>query len=94
VRTNRVDEQVIRKRKDAHNSHRAVTPPRVLTSDGEGITGAYRRDGSPTDALLGLPVSAGTIEGRAPVIVDMAKADLEPGDILVHGTDGYVEILS
>ena len=32
---------------------------------------------------LGLPVSAGTIEGRARVILDMAEADLEPGDILV-----------
>ena len=28
-------------------------------------------------------MSAGTIEGRARVILDMAQADLEPGDILV-----------
>jgi pyruvate,water dikinase len=28
-------------------------------------------------------VSAGTVEGRARVILDMADADLEPGDILV-----------
>ncbi|MEP6973196.1 MAG: PEP-utilizing enzyme, partial [Actinomycetota bacterium] len=34
-------------------------------------------------ALVGLAVSAGTIEGRARVIHDMAEADLEPGDILV-----------
>ena len=32
---------------------------------------------------MGLPVSAGTIEGRARVIMDIAQADLEPGDILV-----------
>ena len=31
----------------------------------------------------GLPVSAGTIEGRARVILDMAEADLEAGDIIV-----------
>jgi pyruvate,water dikinase len=37
----------------------------------------------PAGALVGLPVSAGTIEGRARVILDMAKADLEAGDILV-----------
>ena len=37
----------------------------------------------PTGALVGLPVSAGTVEGRARVILDMAEADLEPGDILV-----------
>jgi pyruvate,water dikinase len=30
-----------------------------------------------------LPVSAGTIEGRARVIVDIEQADLEAGDILV-----------
>jgi pyruvate,water dikinase len=55
----------------------------VLTSDGEVVAGAYRRDDLPTGALVGLPVSAGTVEGRARVILDMAEADLEPGDILV-----------
>ena len=83
VRTNHVDDQLICRRKDAFRSYRALTPPRVLTSDGEAITGAYRRDDVPTGALVGLPVSAGTIEGRARVILDMAEADLEPGDILV-----------
>ena len=43
----------------------ALTPPRVLTSEGEGIAGAYRRDDVPTGALVGLPVSAGMVEGRA-----------------------------
>ena len=62
---------------------KALTPPRVLTSDGEAIAGAYRRDDVPAGALVGLPVSAGTVEGRARVILDMAEADLEPGDILV-----------
>jgi phosphoenolpyruvate synthase/pyruvate phosphate dikinase len=83
VRTNRVDDRLIRERKDAFNSYRALTPPRVLTSDGEGIAGSYRRDDLPAGALVGLPVSAGTVEGRARVILDIAKADLEPGDILV-----------
>jgi pyruvate,water dikinase len=83
VRTNQVDDQLIRDRRDAFMSYRALTPPRVLTSDGEGITGAYRRDDVPAGALVGLPVSAGTIEGRARVILDMAEADLEAGDILV-----------
>ncbi|MGH7619914.1 MAG: rifamycin-inactivating phosphotransferase, partial [Gemmatimonadaceae bacterium] len=83
VRTSHVDDQLIRRRKDEFNSYQALTPPRVLTSDGEGIAGAYRRDDLLPGALIGLPVSAGTIEGRARVIVDMAEADLEPGDILV-----------
>jgi pyruvate,water dikinase len=55
----------------------------VFTSDGEVVTGTYKRDDLPPGALAGLAVSAGTVEGRARVIVDMAKADLEPGDILV-----------
>ena len=83
VRTNQVDDQLIRARQDAFRSYQALTPPRVLTSDGEAIAGAYRRDDVPAGALVGLPVSAGTIEGRARVVLDMAEADLEPGDILV-----------
>ncbi|MFH9202225.1 rifamycin-inactivating phosphotransferase [Streptomyces anulatus] len=83
VRSNRVDEQLIQRRKEAFRSYRALTPPRVLTSDGEALTGAYRRDDVPAGALTGLPVSAGTVEGRARVVLDMAEADLEAGDILV-----------
>ncbi|MEU0130100.1 rifamycin-inactivating phosphotransferase [Streptomyces sp. NPDC006289] len=83
VRSNQVDDRLIRRRREAFRSYHQLTPPRVLTSDGEAVTGAYHRDDAPDGALLGLPVSAGTIEGRARVILDMAKADLEAGDILV-----------
>ncbi|MEV7680045.1 rifamycin-inactivating phosphotransferase [Streptomyces sp. NPDC088341] len=83
VRSNRVNDQLIQQRKDAFRSYHALTPPRVLTSDGEAVTGAYRRDDVPAGALIGLPVSTGTVEGRARVILDMAEADLEAGDILV-----------
>ncbi|MER7441687.1 rifamycin-inactivating phosphotransferase [Micromonospora avicenniae] len=83
VRSNRADDKLIQQRKDAFRSYQSLTPPRVLTSDGEAITGAYRRDDVPTGALIGIPVSAGTVEGRARVILDMAQAALEPGDILV-----------
>jgi pyruvate,water dikinase len=83
MRTNHVDEQLIRERKDAFRSYQALTPPRVITSDGEAIAGSYRRDDLPAGALSGLAVSAGTIEGRARVILDIAEADLEAGDILV-----------
>ncbi|MYU12995.1 phosphoenolpyruvate synthase [Streptomyces sp. SID8361] len=83
VRSHQVDDRLIQQRKDAFRSYHALTPPRVLTSDGEAVTGAYRRDDAPAGALIGLPVSAGTIEGRARVILDMGEADLEAGDILV-----------
>jgi rifampicin phosphotransferase len=83
VRTNEVDDQLISQRKHAFTSDQALTPPRVLTSEGEVFAGAYRRDDVPTGALIGLAVSGGTIEGRARVILDMTEADLEAGDILV-----------
>ncbi|MFF4948344.1 rifamycin-inactivating phosphotransferase [Streptomyces chattanoogensis] len=83
VRSHQVDDQLIQQRKEAFRSYQALTPPRVLTSDGEAVTGAYRRDDVPAGALIGLPVSAGTVEGRARVILDIAEADLEAGDILV-----------
>jgi pyruvate,water dikinase len=83
VRTNKVENQLIDQRRDAFRSYQALTPPRVLTSDGEAVAGAYRRDDVPAGALVGLPVSAGVIEGRARVILDLGEAELEPGDILV-----------
>jgi pyruvate,water dikinase len=83
VSTHRLDDQLINQRRDAFRSYQALTPPRVLTSDGEVVAGSYRREDLPAGALVGLPVSAGTVEGRARVILDMAEADLEPGDILV-----------
>jgi pyruvate,water dikinase len=83
ARTNRVDGQIIRERKESFERYSSLTPPRVLTSDGEAISGSYRRDDFPQGALVGLPVSAGIVEGRARIVLDMADAKLQPGDILV-----------
>lgn len=83
VHTYRACDQLIDERKDTFRSYQALTPPRVLTSDGETITGAYRRDDVPDGALTGIPVSVGVVEGRARVVSDIARADLEPSDILV-----------
>jgi pyruvate,water dikinase len=83
VRTHHADRQLTRRRQAEYRSYESLTPPRVFTSEGEIITGSYQRDDAPADVLIGLPVSAGTVEGRARVIVDMAHADVEPGDILV-----------
>ncbi|MBF5028872.1 phosphoenolpyruvate synthase [Micromonospora sp. ANENR4] len=81
--TGRVDAGLIRRRREEFRSHQALTPPRVLTSDGEALNGSYRRADVPPGALAGLAVSAGVVEGRARVVTDLAGADLEPGDILV-----------
>jgi len=83
VRTNKLDYQIIIKRKDEYNHYEKLTPPRVITSDGEIMVGKYKRDNLPANAIVGLPVSSGVIEGRARVILNMEDADLEDGDILV-----------
>ncbi|SFO90087.1 pyruvate, water dikinase [Saccharopolyspora antimicrobica] len=82
VRTGEVDHRLIRERAEAFGGYQALVPPRVLTSDGEAVTGSYRRQDVPAGALVGLPVSTGIVEGRARVVLDVAEADLEAGDIL------------
>jgi pyruvate,water dikinase len=83
MRTDKADENLIRERQNAFRAQAALTPPRVLTSDGEALTGSYRRGDIPAGALTGLPVSAGTVEGRARVVLDLSEASLGADDILV-----------
>ena len=83
VCTNKLDYRIINKRKDEYRLYEKLTPPRVITSDGEIIAGEYKRENLPADVIVGLPVSSGVIEGRARVILNMEDADLEDGDILV-----------
>ncbi|HZT99068.1 MAG TPA: phosphoenolpyruvate synthase [Ktedonobacteraceae bacterium] len=83
VRTNKLDYQIISKRKGEYKFYEKLTPPRVITSDGEVIAGEYKRKNLPAEALVGLPVSSGVIEGRARVILNLEDADLGDGDILV-----------
>ncbi|PGM56145.1 phosphoenolpyruvate synthase [Bacillus sp. AFS053548] len=83
VRTKKLDYQIINKRKDEYKLYTKLTPPRVLTSDGEIIVGEYKRENLPPKAIVGLAVSSGVIEGRARVILNMEDANLEEGDILV-----------
>lgn len=83
VRTNKLDYQIIKKAQDEYKLYEKLTPPRVITSDGEIVTGEYKRENLPVGAIAGLPVSSGVIEGRARVILYMENAYLEEGDILV-----------
>ncbi len=83
ARTKKTDDQIINKRKDEYKRYEKLTPPRVITSDGEIITGAYKQANLPANAIAGLAVSTGVIEGRARVILNIENADLEDGDILV-----------
>lgn len=83
VGTGTADQALISKRRAEFEVDAKFTPPRVMTSDGEVITGSYHRSGVPTGALVGIAASAGTVEGRARVITRVEDADMQEGDILV-----------
>jgi pyruvate,water dikinase len=83
VRTQKMDYAIVGKRKGEFMAFARLTPPRVLTSDGEIIAGKHQRENLPANAIIGLAVSSGVVEGRARVILNMEEADLEQGDILV-----------
>lgn len=69
--------------KSDYERYAALTPPRLMFSDGEVVKGKYERR-TPKGALPGLAVSNGIAEGIARVILDIQEADkIEKGDILV-----------
>jgi rifampicin phosphotransferase len=75
---------VARAEYEQERTRRAV--PRWMTSDGEAIFGVQAKETG--DILKGLPVSAGTYEGRVRVIMHPLGAELAPGEVLVcRGTD-------
>ncbi|MCA1182016.1 phosphoenolpyruvate synthase [Bacillus licheniformis] len=75
--------ELLADRKRQHTSNQKLTSPRVMTSEGEIITGKLRNEKSPEGALTGTPVSAGIIEGTARVAKSPEDAKLNQGDILV-----------
>jgi pyruvate,water dikinase len=83
VRTQVVDQSTISKRKAEHKLFEKLIAPRVMTSEGEIVTGEYKQEDLPAGAIAGLAVSRGIVEGRARVISRMEDAKLEEGDILV-----------
>lgn len=83
VETQAVSQELIASRAAEFESYAVLTPPRVLTSDGEVVTARRTREDMPAGVLPGLPASAGTVEGRARVLSDLTQADLEEDDILV-----------
>ncbi|QHQ61530.1 phosphoenolpyruvate synthase [Anaerocolumna sedimenticola] len=87
VRTKKCDYRIINKRKEEYKLYEKLTPPRVITSDGEIVTGEYKRENLPAGAIAGLPVSSGSFEGRARVILNMEDANLEAGDLVTSFTD-------
>ncbi len=83
VATGRADKARIAALREKYAEYEKLKPPRVLTSEGEAFAGSYAPRDLPPGALAGMPVSAGTVEGRARVVTKLEEADLERGDILV-----------
>lgn len=75
--------EVINLRKKEYERYQKLTPPRVMTSSGEIITGRRRDIEAPAGSLIGTPVSPGVTEGYARVVLSPEKANLKPGEILI-----------
>lgn len=76
-------QEIVAEREKQHELDQKLIPPRVMTSEGEIITGKLRNVQAPEGAIIGTPVSAGVVEGTARVVLKLEDAKLNPGEILV-----------
>ncbi|MDH3944711.1 MAG: PEP-utilizing enzyme, partial [Anaerolineae bacterium] len=74
---------LIEKRRAEQSHFRGLTPPRLITSDGEIVVAKPSYENLPEGALGGSPVSGGVVEGIARVVLDPSSQVLHPGEILV-----------
>ncbi|MCU6709107.1 phosphoenolpyruvate synthase [Paenibacillus sp. J5C_2022] len=74
---------MVEERKHQHESNLEREVPRVMTSEGEVLTGKVKGGKAPEGALEGTAVSAGIVEGVARVIMKPEDAQLNAGEILV-----------
>lgn len=74
---------LIAERKEAYESYEKMTSPRVMTSEGTFVKGAYDRGQLPDNAHLGSPVSSGVVEGIAKVVADPKTAVIYKDEILI-----------
>jgi pyruvate,water dikinase len=73
----------IARRKADFARFREISPPRVLTSDGEALSARHAGESLPAGAIAGSPVSSGKVEGIARVILSPHEEILHQGEILV-----------
>ena len=74
---------LVAERRSAFEHYQTLTPPHVITSEGEIPAAQLAGGNAPDSALIGSPVSAGVVEGIAKVVLDPRTARLNPGEILV-----------
>ena len=77
-----LDSQIAKRRADLER-YEKLTPPLIVTSDGEAPVVRYQIDDAPEGALLGYPVSPGVVEGVVHVIRDPQRETLALDEILV-----------
>ena len=84
----------IKERKEQYAWYQTLKQPRVMTSEGEIITGTIRKGNFPEGSLIGSPVSAGIVEGRARVVYKPEEANLNEGEILIanHTDPGWTPL--
>ncbi len=76
-------EELVSRRKEEHQRNRKLSPPRVMTSEGEIVTKKHAGENLPANAIAGSAASPGVAEGKAKVVLDPSTAILEAGEILV-----------
>lgn len=79
-RNGRLADPVLERRRTYERELGRRRIPRLITSEGVTIYGDETAEGN---ALAGMPVSPGVVEGSVRVILDPHGAHLEPGEILV-----------
>jgi pyruvate,water dikinase len=82
VRTHRLDRATLECRRERFGHDAQRRPPRLITSEGEIITPTLRPT-VPGGALAGTAASAGTVDGRARVVLKLEESRLQKGEILV-----------
>jgi pyruvate,water dikinase len=74
---------LIAQRKAEQERFWKLSPPRVITSEGEIPVVKHKHENLPAGALPGSIASRGIIEGIAKVVLDPSTEQLKPGEILI-----------
>ncbi len=74
---------LVAERRATWKRYQRLTPPIIITSEGETPLVEHHAQNVPPNALLGQPVAPGVAEGVARVVRDPTRERLAPGEILV-----------
>lgn len=64
VRTNRMDYDIVTEWREEYETCTRLTPLRVMTFEGEALSGEYDTGNISEGVLVGIPASPGTVGGR------------------------------